>query len=604
MQPEFSTTEEFEAWVPQAAGNFVAVDLAQPTCRPDRQWEEFATPESFERMRQERDAARRRWTAWRGTGPGSFTTGALRRRLEDAGALGVLHSNWSNDYGVNKVFGTALRRIPTLDLSCEDYGLLARATTDAAGRASIFLTLGNRAGSGSDQVIATAVGFASEVEFRASATAGAPNRILSIPFVEWHRKPHLVRPLLDLTRNDMADDAAENVLRATASVLDLGRHRRNQFRNPVHSIEVSADGLVYVADRNSSRVQVFQREGTFVQEGFVAPNTRPGSAWAIALSSDPEQRYLYLADGANYKAMQFAGSVVKRLTMEERLTLTNMTTEAGAKNGIIEPDETTNAYLRERTDAKYSPVNGDQDAEYAEVFTYEIEKLEPTVAKPFSPGNISVARELQGTEIDKAYIGSCTGAKLEDLREAARILKGKKVKIIPIQPLKKPEWIRVRSPSSRTFYEVKQILRSHQLHTVCEEASCPNIGECFGKGTATFMILGDLCTRRCPFCDVAHGRPRPPDANEPANLARTIAALKLKYVVITSVDRDDLRDGGARHSHHPGVHQLRQQRPARCHGLCAVRAGRVGNGGRGQSVQRIRRRRAGRGTFGSISSKM
>ena len=134
-------------------------------------------------------------------------------------------------------------------------------------------------------------------------------------------------------------------------------------------------------------------------------------------------------DGANYKAMQFAGSVVKNLIMEERLTLTNMTTEAGAKNGIIEPDETTNAYLRERTDAKYSPMNGDVDAHYSEVFTYEIEKLEPTVAKPFSPSNISAARELQGTELDKAYIGSCTGAKLEDLREAAKILKGKKVKI-------------------------------------------------------------------------------------------------------------------------------------------------------------------------------
>ena len=134
-------------------------------------------------------------------------------------------------------------------------------------------------------------------------------------------------------------------------------------------------------------------------------------------------------DGANYKAMQFTGSVVKKLTMEERLTLTNMTTEAGAKNGIIEPDETTYGYLRERTDAKYTPVNGDPDAHYSEALTYEIEKLEPTVAKPFSPGNISVARELQGTELDKAYIGSCTGAKLEDLREAAKILKGKKVKI-------------------------------------------------------------------------------------------------------------------------------------------------------------------------------
>ncbi|MGH8678931.1 MAG: lipoyl synthase [Burkholderiales bacterium] len=121
------------------------------------------------------------------------------------------------------------------------------------------------------------------------------------------------------------------------------------------------------------------------------------------------------------------------------------------------------------------------------------------------------------------------------------------VKIVPIQPLKKPDWIRVRLPSSGTFYDVKQILREHGLHTVCEEASCPNIGECFGKGTATFMILGDLCTRRCPFCDVSHGRPKPPDPQEPENLAKTIAAMQLKYVVITSVDRDDLRDGGAQH---------------------------------------------------------
>jgi len=114
--------------------------------------------------------------------------------------------------------------------------------------------------------------------------------------------------------------------------------------------------------------------------------------------------------------------------------------------------------------------------------------------------------------------------------------------------LRKPEWIRVKagSPSTR-FYEIKSILREHRLHTVCEEASCPNIGECFGKGTATFMIMGDKCTRRCTFCDVAHGRPQPLDAEEPANLAKTIAALKLGYVVITSVDRDDLKDGGARH---------------------------------------------------------
>ena len=121
------------------------------------------------------------------------------------------------------------------------------------------------------------------------------------------------------------------------------------------------------------------------------------------------------------------------------------------------------------------------------------------------------------------------------------------VKIIPITPLKKPDWIRVKAPGGPRFQEIKQALRDNNLHTVCEEASCPNIGECVGKGTATFMILGDLCTRRCPFCAVAHGRPKPPDTDEPANLARTIAAMKLRYVVITSVDRDDLRDGGAGH---------------------------------------------------------
>ena len=114
--------------------------------------------------------------------------------------------------------------------------------------------------------------------------------------------------------------------------------------------------------------------------------------------------------------------------------------------------------------------------------------------------------------------------------------------------LKKPEWIRVKAGSASTrFYEIKDILRKNNLVTVCEEASCPNIGECFGNGTATFMIMGDKCTRRCPFCDVGHGRPDPLDTQEPVNLANTIAALKLKYVVITSVDRDDLRDGGAAH---------------------------------------------------------
>jgi lipoic acid synthetase len=121
------------------------------------------------------------------------------------------------------------------------------------------------------------------------------------------------------------------------------------------------------------------------------------------------------------------------------------------------------------------------------------------------------------------------------------------IKVVPAAPLAKPEWIRVRLGNGERFHEIKRILRSHRLHTVCEEATCPNIGECFGKGTATFMILGDLCTRRCPFCDVAHGRPLPPDTEEPLNLARTIAALNLQYVVITSVDRDDLRDGGATH---------------------------------------------------------
>ena len=123
------------------------------------------------------------------------------------------------------------------------------------------------------------------------------------------------------------------------------------------------------------------------------------------------------------------------------------------------------------------------------------------------------------------------------------------IKIVPATTvLKKPDWIRVKAGSSAgRFGEIKQILREHNLHTVCEEATCPNIGECFGNGTATFMILGDLCTRRCPFCDVGHGKPLPPDAEEPEKLARTIAAMKLKYVVITSVDRDDLRDGGAQH---------------------------------------------------------
>ncbi len=138
---------------------------------------------------------------------------------------------------------------------------------------------------------------------------------------------------------------------------------------------------------------------------------------------------------------------------------------------------------------------------------------------------------------------SSIGDKQRGAAKTARI----PIKIVPAERLKKPDWIRVRLGDGQRFQEIKQILREQKLHTVCEEASCPNISECFGKGTATFMILGDLCTRRCPFCDVAHGRPLPPDAEEPAHLAETIAALKLKYVVITSVDRDDLRDGGAKH---------------------------------------------------------
>lgn len=135
------------------------------------------------------------------------------------------------------------------------------------------------------------------------------------------------------------------------------------------------------------------------------------------------------------------------------------------------------------------------------------------------------------------------GVKEVDAEKTARI----PIKIVPQPMLRKPEWIRMKVPDSARFQEIKRVLRENNLHTVCEEASCPNIGECFSGGTATFMILGDICTRRCPFCDVAHGKPLPPDVNEPENLARTIAQMGLKYVVITSVDRDDLKDGGAQH---------------------------------------------------------
>lgn len=122
------------------------------------------------------------------------------------------------------------------------------------------------------------------------------------------------------------------------------------------------------------------------------------------------------------------------------------------------------------------------------------------------------------------------------------------IKVIPaINPLRKPAWIRARAPNTPEVAHLKSILREHQLHTVCEEAACPNITECFGHGTATFMIMGSICTRRCPFCDVAHGRPNALDANEPEHLSKVINAMGLNYVVVTSVDRDDLRDGGAAH---------------------------------------------------------
>jgi lipoic acid synthetase len=122
------------------------------------------------------------------------------------------------------------------------------------------------------------------------------------------------------------------------------------------------------------------------------------------------------------------------------------------------------------------------------------------------------------------------------------------VKVVPAEtPLRKPAWIRARAPNSPEVLRLKGILRQQQLHTVCEEAACPNLGECFNHGTATFMIMGSLCTRRCPFCDVAHGHPSPLDEEEPRHLADTIAAMGLRFVVITSVDRDDLRDGGAGH---------------------------------------------------------
>ena len=136
------------------------------------------------------------------------------------------------------------------------------------------------------------------------------------------------------------------------------------------------------------------------------------------------------------------------------------------------------------------------------------------------------------------------GVKHKGAAKVARI----PIKVVPLeQKLKKPAWIRAPLPTGKKFFEIKNILRDQKMHTVCEEASCPNIGECFSYGTATFMIMGDICTRRCPFCDVGHGRPNELDKDEPKNLAESVAAMGLRYVVITSVDRDDLRDGGAQH---------------------------------------------------------
>lgn len=158
-------------------------------------------------------------------------------------------------------------------------------------------------------------------------------------------------------------------------------------------------------------------------------------------------------------------------------------------------------------------------------------------------------------------------------KSSARVVVGKKYKGAeklarlpikveqPAQRLRKPPWIRAKSPFHPNVKKLKTVLREQKLHTVCEEAACPNLGECFGKGTATFMIMGDICTRRCPFCDVGHGRPEPLDENEPLHLAETIYAMQLSYVVITSVDRDDLRDGGAAH-YAACIEQIRKHNPA------------------------------------------
>ncbi len=147
---------------------------------------------------------------------------------------------------------------------------------------------------------------------------------------------------------------------------------------------------------------------------------------------------------------------------------------------------------------------------------------------------------------EKKAVKAVAGVKLRGAEKMARI----PIKVVPTEPsqlLRKPSWIRGEFTGTEEVARIKSILRENKLHTVCEEARCPNLGECFKGGTATFMIMGDICTRRCPFCDVGHGRPNPLDADEPANLAKTVKEMGLRYVVITSVDRDDLLDGGATH---------------------------------------------------------
>jgi 3-isopropylmalate/(R)-2-methylmalate dehydratase large subunit len=187
-------------------------------------------------------------------------------------------------------------------------------------------------------------------------------------------------------------------------------------------------------------------------------------------------------DGANYKAMQFAGEIVDKMPMEERLTLTNMTTEAGAKNGIIEPDEITFDYLKTRTEDQYLPVKGDKDAEYSDTLIYDIQSLDPIIAKPYSPENICSVGDIEGKEINKAYIGSCTGAKLEDLRMVAKILKGKKVKI-------RTEVL----PAAQSIY-LKAIKEG--LVTIFMEAGAvvgpPTCGACCGAHMGV-LAKGEIC---------------------------------------------------------------------------------------------------------------